>query len=190
MTTRATLRQDLLAAVDPLGFHAGRIDLPLLWPAVKTWLLDPATDVTPSEDERNFYLSNAPGDGTHSFAGTPPAPIAGRDLICIELGRELRIRDRADVGLVLWYADGPAWEPLSTADDWIAVGPGTPHIDAFINGDNPSWLTTYIETSLAFAVASQQRALAVEIADGVADNLVVLAAATVGPGGSDRRPRT
>jgi hypothetical protein len=182
MTTRATARQQLLDALDPLGFRDGRIDLPLLWPAVKAWLLDPATDVEPNGDERTFYLSNAPADDILSFAGTPPAAVSGRDLICIELGREFHMRDGnrslrlGGAGLVLWYADGPAWEPLAAERGWIDAGPTTPHIDAFAHGDDTPRLTRFVEDSLAFTVASQQPALVAEITDGVVDNLVVLAA--------------
>lgn len=146
-----TTREQLLDALAPLGFRDGRIDLPVLWPAVKAWLLEPATAGGPSSEERTF--------------------------------RELRLRDGnastklADVGLVLWYADGPAWKPLEAEPDWIAAGPGTPHIDAFADEDGTPRLIRFIEGSLAFTVASEQPPLAAEIADGVADNLVVLAAA-------------
>jgi hypothetical protein len=184
MATRATARQQLLAALDPLGFRDGRIDLPLLWPAVKAWLLEPATDVQADGDERSFYLSRAPGDGTDAFAGAPPPAIAGQDLVCIDVGRTFNVRDgirsfqQGDIGLVLWYPDGPVWDPLAAEDGWIEAGPGTPHIDAFTRGDDPASLTSYIEHSLAFTIASRQHPLAAEIADSAFhDNLLVLAAA-------------
>jgi hypothetical protein len=155
-------RDALLAALDPLGFRAGRIDLPTLWPAVKSWLL------LPGPVARDFLLMSAPGDGTFSMAGEPPPPIAGRDLICIEFGRG------DDTGLVLWYADGPVWKPLAEEEGWIDLGPETVHIDGHAEGEHIPTFPTWIESLLAFQIACDQPPLAAVIASRLDDAVVAL----------------
>lgn len=183
MTSRSTARADLLAVLGPLGFRTGRIDLPALWPAISAWLREPASDVAPEGDERSFYLSRVPRDAPLSaFAGAPPAPIAGQDLVCLDFGRAFKRADDGtstqlgSVGVVLWYPDGPPWEALSAMPEWIAAEPSTPHVDAFARGEDAGWLTRWIETSPVFAVAAGETALAAEITDED-ENLLVMAAA-------------
>jgi hypothetical protein len=144
--------------------------------------------VEPEGDERSFYLSRVPRDAAPTqnvFAGSAPQPIAARDLVCLEFGRDFNIIDNGrstqlgSVGVVLWYADGGPWELLSRMPDWIEAGPSTPHLDAFARGDGAGWLTRWIETSPAFEVASGQAALAAEVFDShYRKSVLVLASAS------------
>jgi hypothetical protein len=178
MTSRSAAREDLLAALAPLGFSSGRIDLPWIWPAISEWMQQRAADVEPEGDARSFYLSRAPRDAAPTqnvFAGSAPQPIAALDLVCLEFARNFNIIDNGrsmqlgTVGVVLWYADGKPWELLSRMPGWIDAGPSTPHLDACARGDDDDddagWLTHWIETSPAFEVASGQAALAAEVVD-------------------------
>lgn len=186
MTTRATARHDLLGVLDPLGFRAGAIDLPAIWPGVAGWMRERAADVTPEGDERTFYLSRVPRDMGPSetpFAGEPPEGVPSAGLVCVELGRDFNnIIDKGtslglgSVGVALWYADDASWDVLDQMPGWIDLGPTTPHLDVFARGDDAEWLTSWIEESPFFVVAARRRALAAEVFDSAVEaNLVVLA---------------
>jgi hypothetical protein len=177
--TPATARSDLLALLAPLGFRSGRIDLPVVWPAIAAWMCRSASEVSPEGDERTFYLSHAPVGAAGTFAGAPPDHIAAIDLICIELGRAFsavqpgRRQQLVSVGVTLWYADGEPWESLAGMPGWIDMGPSTPNIDGFARGDDVGWFTDWIRASPAYAVASRETALAAAVSDNVSDPLIV-----------------
>jgi hypothetical protein len=135
------------------------------------------------------YMSSAPAvleRAGSSFAGEPPSAITGADLVCIELGRRFdrRVSATDTVGLrgawvTLWYGAGPAWEPMRERPDWIDSGVSTPNFDWAADGRDPASLTTALERSPIFEIASRERVLALTIAwrDGNADGpdeLVVL----------------
>jgi hypothetical protein len=105
-----------------------------------------------ADDRRFFSLSHAPAavDPTREtvFAGEPPTAIAGRD---------------GSVALTLWYAAGPAWEPLRETADWIELGVSTCNYDWSADGRDPTWLTSKLERSPVFRIASSERALAMTV---------------------------
>jgi hypothetical protein len=168
MMTRETAGPCLLAALEAAGVRRGRIELPAIWKALAAWLHGPVGDVEPPDDRRFFYLSFAPAgvDPTgHTFAGEPPTAIAGRDLICIEFGREFvrrtgphSTRLLGSAGLALWYEAGPAWDPLRETPEWIELGVSTCHYDWSADGRRPTSLTSKLERSPVFDIASSERA--------------------------------
>ena len=164
----------MLSALEAAGICQGRIQLPAIWDALAAWLHDPVADVEPANDRRFFYLSHAPAgiDPIREavFAGEPPRAIAGVGLICIEFGREFVCRTgpnaRRGLGraaLTLWYEAGPAWEPLRETPEWIELGVSTCNYDWSADGRNPTWLTSELERSPVFEIASSERALAITV---------------------------
>lgn len=175
--TREAAALDLLARLDSSGFRAGRMDLTSIWPALSSWMHEPVSDVAPADDERTFYLSFAPA-GAPGFAGAPPEEIASADLVCIEFGREFRSGTPHEVGsagMTLWFAAGEPWAALEQMPEWIAMGPSTPHLDAFACGNDSEWLTAWIEDSPVYAIASRANVLAATVGDDHGNDVLVLA---------------
>jgi hypothetical protein len=159
---RETATRELVARLDRVGFRSGRAGLTEVWPAVADWWRTPLADAAPEDDRLVCLLSQAPARaeaGAGAFAGSPPPEIAGRDLMCLEFGREFG----GDAGVTLWYEAGPAWEPLTRTSWWIAEGPSTPHLDAFGDGQDPARLIAWLEASGVLQVASSLPALAVVV---------------------------
>lgn len=177
MITRETAAHDLLARLDASGFRVGRMDLTSIWPALSSWMHEPPSDVASDDDERSFYLSFAPA-GAPGFAGAPPEEIASVDLVCIEFSREFKSGTPHEVGsagMTLWFAAGEPWASLEQMPEWIAMGPSTPHLDAFARGGDCEWLTAWIEESPVYAIASRAKVLAATVGDDRGNDVLVLA---------------
>lgn len=157
---RATAASELWAALERAGVDSGQIDLPTIWPAVAEWWRTPVADVAPEDDLRECLLSLAPSAasaGETIFAGSPPALIAGQDLVCLEFGRQFA---DGGAGLTLRYAADPAWDRLHGSPGWIDMGPSTPSFDASADGRELAQLIPFLEASGIFEVAMVRPPLA------------------------------
>lgn len=195
--TRETAGPCLRAALQAAGVREGRIQLRVFWDALAAWLHDPVAEVEPTDDRRFFYLSSAPAavDPTIDtvFAGEPPTTLAGRDLICLEFGREFSRRTGphsrrrlGGAGLTLWYDAGLAWDPLRETPEWIELGVSTCNYDWSADGRRPTSLTSKIARSPVFNIASSERARAMIMwsndanANGPEDVVIVASRPTSG----------
>lgn len=116
------------------------------------------------------------------FAGGPPEPIAGRELVCLELGREFCERTGPNsrtgigggAGVVFWYAYNTNWQRLRERSDWIEMGFGTPQIDESNLSRSRAELIDYIDgESGVLETAAQQPALALVVGDAGDDLLCI-----------------
>jgi hypothetical protein len=179
--TRRDAGPRLLAALERVGIRDGALDLPLIWPVLAAWLREPLADPEPVEDWRRFYISEIPAaDPDGSFAGVLPDALRppGGDLWCVEISRDFARRtgdgSRETIagggGVEAWYADSPAWHALAEVDGWIAMGPGTPHVDWAVAGPDLQGL----ERSPFLAVPLAEPVLAVRAGYATEDDGVEL----------------
>jgi hypothetical protein len=158
-----------------------------VWPILAQWWVTPVEDLTESQEEEfEFLLSLAPASyepGVSVFAPRPPAAVSGRELVCLEFGRDFhevsginsQVGIEGGARLLYWYEYNAPWKRLRDRSEWIEMGIGTPQVDASSCGRGPELnrLARYIEMdSGVLPITAEQRALALVVIDPAGDNLL------------------
>jgi hypothetical protein len=187
--TRDDCAQELLVALERLGFRDGVIGLPRLWPAIAAWWSTPITDLAGSQEQNlAFLLSLSPANRDEHdtvFAGEPPGPLVGRELVCLEfertfsacIGPRSRRRISGGAAVTFWYEYGPAWQRLRERSSWIELGISTPQLDAIGDGRDPVELVRYVEEDAGVLTVADDKALALTFG-GVDDDEEVVVIGT------------
>jgi hypothetical protein len=172
---RETAARRLRESLEAGGCRSGRIDLPVIWPAVAAWWRTPITGVAPEDDWRTVYISEKPVDADPSqitvFAGHPPDAIADRDLLRLDFERSFQDRAGGGAGLTLWYEASAGWDSPRTRPGWDEAGVSTPNVDwsSFSYDGDIERFIAELEQDELFAIASAERALALYFSDDRGD---------------------